>query len=378
MIPVNEPALGSREMEYVAECIKTGWISSAGHFIEEFEQKWADYCGMKYGIAVSNGTTALQIAVRSLDLIAGDEVIMPSFTIISCALAVVECGAIPVLVDSDPTTWCMDISQIEAKITPRTKAIMPVHIYGHPVEMDPIFELARKYDLKIVEDAAEVHGAEYLSGFEKKEPSWMKCGGMGHISCFSFYANKLITTGEGGMVLTSDPQLAEKLRGLRNLCFRPERRFYHTELGYNYRLTNIQAAMGLAQLERFDQILDKKRWMGREYTKRLSALKVLQLPVEKPWARQVYWMYSLVLDESTGMDAQEFAKRLCAAGVDTRPFFLGMHEQPVFHQRGLFVNEHYPVAERIARQGLYLPSGLTLTEEQVGLVCDAVKGCIKN
>ncbi len=377
MIPVNEPALGSREMEYVAECIKTGWISSAGHFIEEFEQKWADYCGMKYGIAVSNGTTALQIAVRSLDLIAGDEVIMPSFTIISCALAVVECGAIPVLVDSDPTTWCMDISQIEAKITPRTKAIMPVHIYGHPVEMDPIFELARKYDLKIVEDAAEVHGAEYLSGFEKKEPSWMKCGGMGHISCFSFYANKLITTGEGGMVLTSDPQLAEKLRGLRNLCFRPERRFYHTELGYNYRLTNIQAAMGLAQLERFDQILDKKRWMGREYTKRLSALKVLQLPVEKPWARQVYWMYSLVLDESTGMDAQEFAKRLRAAGVDTRPFFLGMHEQPVFHQRGLFVNEHYPVAERIARQGLYLPSGLTLTEEQIEQVSSAVFEVLK-
>jgi len=377
MIPVNEPALGSREMEYVAECIKTGWISSAGHFIEEFEQKWADYCGMKYGIAVSNGTTALQIAVRSLDLIAGDEVIMPSFTIISCALAVVECGAIPVLVDSDPTTWCMNISQIEAKITPRTKAIMPVHIYGHPVEMDPIFELARKYDLKIVEDAAEVHGAEYLSGFEKKEPSWMKCGGMGHISCFSFYANKLITTGEGGMVLTSDPQLAEKLRGLRNLCFRPERRFYHTELGYNYRLTNIQAAMGLAQLERFDQILDKKRWMGREYTKRLSALKVLQLPVEKPWARQVYWMYSLVLDESTGMDAQEFAKRLRAAGVDTRPFFLGMHEQPVFHQRGLFVNEHYPVAERIARQGLYLPSGLTLTEEQIEQVSSAVFEVLK-
>lgn len=377
MIPVNEPALGSREMEYVAECLKTGWISSAGHFIEEFEKKWANYCGMKYGIAVSNGTTALQAAVRSLDLAPGDEVIMPTFTIISCALAVVECGAIPVLVDSDSATWCMDVSQIEAKITSKTKAIMPVHIYGHPVEMDPIFELARKYDLKIIEDAAEVHGAEYLSNFEKQEPAWAKCGGMGHISCFSFYANKLITTGEGGMVLTSDPILAEKLRGLRNLCFRPERRFYHTELGYNYRLTNVQAAMGLAQLERFDQILEKKRWMGREYTKRLSALKVLQLPVEKPWARQVYWMYGLVLDESTGMDAQEFAKRLRAAGVDTRPFFLGMHEQPVFHQRGLFVNEHYPVAERIARQGLYLPSGLTLTESQIDQVSDAVFEVLK-
>jgi perosamine synthetase len=373
VIPVNEPALGSREMEYVAECLKTGWISSAGHFIEEFEQKWANYCGMKYGIAVSNGTTALQVAVRSLDLEAGDEVIMPTFTIISCALAVVECGAIPVLVDADPTTWCMDVSQIEAKITPRTRAIMPVHIYGHPVKMDPIFELACKYNLKIVEDAAEVHGAEYLSNFEKQEPAWIKCGGMGHISCFSFYANKLITTGEGGMVLTSDPQLAEKVRSLRNLCFRPERRFYHTELGYNYRLTNIQAAMGLAQLERFDQILEKKRWMGREYTKRLSGLASLQLPIEQSWARHVYWMYGLVLDESKGMDAKEFAKRLRDAGVETRPFFLGMHEQPVFHERGLFVNERYPVAERIARQGLYLPSGLALSESQLDEACLAVR-----
>jgi perosamine synthetase len=373
VIPVNEPALGSREMEYVAECLKTGWISSAGHFIEEFEQKWADYCGMKYGIAVSNGTTALQVAIRSLDLVAGDEVIIPTFTIVSCALAVVECGAIPVLVDADPATWCMDVTQIEAKITPRTKAIMPVHIYGHPVEMDPIFELARKYNLKIIEDAAEVHGAEYLSSFGKQEPSWVKCGGMGHISCFSFYANKLITTGEGGMVLTNEPQLAEKGRSLRNLCFRPERRFYHTELGYNYRLTNVQAAMGLAQLERFDQILEKKRWMGREYTKRLSGLESIQLPIEQSWARHVYWMYGLVLDESKGMDAKEFAKRLRDAGVETRPFFLGMHEQPVFNKRGLFVNERYPVAERIARQGLYLPSGLALSEAQLDEVCLVVR-----
>jgi perosamine synthetase len=373
MIPVNEPLLGERELEYVTECVRTGWISSAGHFIEEFEEKWAAYCGMKYGVAVSNGTTALQVAVGCLDLKPGDEVIMPSFTIISCALPIVERGGIPVLVDSDPETWCMDVTQIEAKITGRTRAIMPVHIYGHPVDMDPVLKLAKKHNLVVIEDAAEVHGAEYLTDRETANPVWKRCGGMGDISAFSFYANKLITTGEGGMVLTSDPAYAEKARGLRNLCFRPERRFYHTELGYNYRMTNMQAALGLAQLERFDQIVAKKRWMGTAYTERLKDIPSLQLPVEKTWARQVYWMYGLVLDEKTGMDAVSFAKKLDALGVQTRPFFLGMHEQPVFWDRGLFKDEHYPVAERIARQGLYLPSGLALTETQLEQVCETVR-----
>jgi perosamine synthetase len=376
MIPVNEPLLGERELEYVSECIRTGWISSAGHFIEEFEDKWAAYCGMKYGIAVSNGTTALQVAVRCLDLKPGDEVIMPAFTIISCALAIVDCGAIPVLVDSDPCTWCMDVRQVESKITARTRAIMPVHIYGHPVDMDPLLALADKYNLAIIEDAAEVHGAEYLSGRNGNDPVWKRCGGIGDISAFSFYANKLITTGEGGMVLTSNEQFAEKARSLRNLCFRPERRFYHTELGYNFRLTNLQAALGLAQLERFDEIVAKKRWMGQAFTERLKDIPVLQLPVEEEWAKQVYWMYGLVLDESTHMDAAEFAKRLQALGIQTRPFFLGMHEQPVFLEQGLFQGEHYPVAERIARQGLYLPSGLALTEEQLEKSCEAVRSVL--
>ena len=373
MIPVNEPLLGEREGQYLAECLRTGWISSAGRFIEEFEQKWAEYCGMKYGIAVSNGSTALQVAVGCLDLLPGDEVIMPSFTIISCALPVVERGGAPVLVDCDPETWCMDVAQIEAKITPRTKAILPVHIYGHPVDMDPVMELARKYNLVVIEDAAEVHGAEYLSQRDGANSTWKRCGGLGHISTFSFYANKLITTGEGGMLLTNDPAYAEKARGLRNLCFRPERRFYHTELGYNYRMTNMQAALGVAQLERFDQIVAKKRWMGAAYTERLKDITGFQLPVEKPWARQVYWMYGLVLDESCGMEAVVFAKKLEAQGVQTRPFFLGMHEQPVFWDRGLFIGEHYPITERIARQGLYLPSGLALTEVQLDQVCEAVR-----
>ena len=372
MIPVNEPSLGQRELEYVTECIKTGWISSAGKFIEEFEEKWADYCGMKYGVAVSNGTTALQVAIGCLDLKPGDEVIMPTFTIISCALAVINNSGTPVLVDSEPRTWCMDVSQIESKITPRTRAIMPVHIYGHPVDMDPVLALAEKYNLVVIEDAAEVHGAGYLSGRDTPNPTWRRCGGLGDISVFSFYANKLITTGEGGMVLTNDPDYAEKARSLRNLCFRSDRRFYHTELGYNFRLTNVQAAIGLAQIERIEDIVSRKRWMGQSYAEHLKDISVLRLPLEEPWASHVYWMYGVVLNESIGMNAEEFAHSLQSLGVQTRPYFLGMHEQPVFINRGLFKKESYPVADHIARQGLYLPSGLALTKGQVNRVCDAI------
>lgn len=367
MIPVNEPKLGEKETEYVMNCLKTGWISSSGKYIEEFERCWAEYCGMPHAIAVSNGTVALEAAVACIDLKPGDEVIMPTFTIISCALAVVEHGGVPVLVDSDAETWCMDVSQVEAKITSRTRAIMPVHIYGHPVDMDPIKALAGKHDLLIIEDAAEAHGAEYKG---------RKCGGLGDISCFSFYANKIVTTGEGGMILARDGTLAEKLRAHRNLCFRPEKRFYHTELGHNYRMTNIQAAIGLAQIGEIGSHLAHKRWMAETYNRNLRELSQLQLPAEKAWAKNVYWMYGLMLGESTNMDAVEFAQRMKEQGVETRPFFLGMHEQPVFHARGLFIGEHYPVAERIARQGLYLPSGLSLTAEQLDLVCHAVKACL--
>jgi len=373
MIPVNEPLLGDRELEYASECIRTGWISSAGRFIEEFEQKWAAYCGMKHGIAVSNGTVALQTAVACLDLKPGFQVIMPTFTIISCALAVIYNGGIPVLVDSDPRTWCMDVSQVEEKISDSTRAIMPVHMYGHPVDMDPLRELAGRHKLLIIEDAAEAHGAEYLTGRGKGTSRWSRCGGMGDLGCFSFYANKLITTGEGGMVLTDNPVLAGKARSHRNLCFRQEKRFYHTELGNNYRLTNLQAALGLAQMERIDEIIRKKRWIGKAYSERLQDIPGVQLPVEEAWARQIYWMYGMVLDKSTRMDALVFADKLKAKGVETRPFFLGMHEQPVFHRMGLFRNEKHPVAERLARQGLYLPSGLALTESQLEMVVNAVK-----
>jgi len=364
MIAVNEPLIGEREIEYVLNCLKTGWISSAGKYIQKFEEKWAEYCGMKYGVAVSNGTTALETAVACIGIEPGDEIIMPTFTIISCALAIIRNGGVPVLIDSEPRTWCVDVTKISEKITLKTRAIMPVHIYGHPVDMDPVKELAKKYNLVIIEDAAEAHGAEYKG---------KKCGGLGDISCFSFYANKIITTGEGGMLLTNNKEYEEKARSLRNLCFRQDRRFYHTELGHNFRLTNIQAAIGLAQLERIDELIEKKRWIGRNYNERLKDISGLILPTEEPWAKNVYWMYGVILDESTSIDAKEFALCLRKQGVDTRPFFLGMHEQPLFHEMGLFKDEHYPVAEMIARQGLYLPSGLTLIEEEIDIVTNAVR-----
>ena len=373
IIPVNEPLIGERESEYVMECLRTGWISSAGRFIKLFEEAWAHYCGRRYGIAMSNGTVVLEAAVAVLDLQPGDEVIMPTFTIISCAQAITRFGGVPVLVDSDPDTWCMDVTQVESKITSRTRAIMPVHIYGHPVDMDPLFALAEKYNLAIIEDAAEVHGAEYLIAHGTSDERWQRCGSFGDMSTFSFYANKIITTGEGGMILTDDPTVAKRLRDYRNLCFRRERRFYHTEIGNNYRLTNMQAAVGLAQVEQIEQYLAKKRWMGKRYTEQLSDIPGFQLPIEHPWAKHVYWMYGLVLDEATGLDAKSFAQKLVALGVHTRPFFLGMHEQPVFHQMGLFQGEEYPVAERIARQGLYLPSGMALTEQQLDATCKAVR-----
>lgn len=373
MIPVNEPALRGKELEYVTECVTSGWVSSAGRFIEAFENAWAAYCGRAHGVSVSNGTVALHAALETLRLRPGDEVIIPSFTIVSCATAVIQAGGVPVLVDSDPRTWGMDPAAVEARITPHTRAIMPVHIYGHPVDMDPILEIAERHNLYVVEDAAEAHGTEYLS---RRSGAWRRCGGMGTLSCFSFYANKVVTTGEGGMVLTDDPQLAERLRSVRNLAFRPGRRFFHEEIGYNYRMTNLQAALGLAQTERIDAIVETKRAMGRGYAARLKGIPGITLQAEEPWGRSNYWMYGLTLDESTGLDAAAFAARLATRGVETRPFFLGMHEQPAFHARGLFRGERYPVAERLARQGLYLPSGLTLTTEQMDQVAAAVAASV--
>ena len=369
MIPVNEPLFIGREKELLCQCIDTSWISSEGPFVKEFEEQFSSYIGTRYGIAVANGTAALEVAVGATGLKPGDEVILPTFTIISCAMAVLRYGGIPVFVDSEPETWNMDIGQIESKITKRTKAIMPVHIYGHPVDMDPIIELADKYDLYIIEDAAEVHGAEYKG---------RRVGGLGHVGCFSFYANKIITTGEGGMVVTNDEELAKRAKGLRNLCFKKSQRYHHDELGFNYRMTNLQAALGVAQLENIERFIEIKRENAAYYTELLSDIETLQLPVEKEWAKNVYWMYAIVLDESTGMDADVFALKLREYGIATRPFFYPMHLQPVIKDKYKKIEgQDFSVSEYISRQGLYLPSGLTLKKDDIEYIVQSIKKILK-
>ncbi len=363
MIPVNEPLFIGREKEYLSQCIDQAWVSSEGPFVKRFEEEFSSYLGLRYGVAVSSGTAALEVALAAAGIDKGNEVIMPTFTIISCAIAIIRLGARPVLVDAEPETWNMDTTQIESKITKKTKAIMVVHTYGHPVEKDPVMKLAEKYHLKVIEDAAEVHGAEYRG---------RKAGSIGHVGCFSFYANKIITSGEGGMVVTDDEAIVERARSYRNLCFRPEKRYYHTELGYNFRMTNLQAAVAVAQLEQIDKLIEMKRQNAAAYSEKLADIVDIKLPAEKKWAKNVYWMYGIELGDGVGMDNEELASKLKAEGIDTRQFFLGMHEQPVFQKMRLFKGERYPVAERLARRGLYLPSGLALRKEQIEIVSGAL------
>lgn len=363
-IPVNEPLLDGNEKKYLNECIDTGWISSEGPFVKQFESQFAARVGRKHGIAVCNGTAALDAAIEALGIGPGDEVIMPTFTIISCIGQIIRSGAKPVLVDSDPITWNMNVSQVESKITPRTKAIMAVHIYGLPVDMDPILDIAKNYGLKVLEDAAQMHGQTY-----KGRP----CGSIGDISTFSFYPNKHITTGEGGMIVTDDDRLAEDCRSLRNLCFKPQKRFVHDRLGWNLRLTNLQAALGLAQLERLDEFVTKKRAIGRQYTEMLSDLPGLQLPLAGTnYADNIYWVYGLVLSDKMGLDAEEAMNILTSNGIGSRPFFYPMHQQPVLKKLNLFKGETYPIAENMYRRGFYVPSGLALTERQIEIVANAV------
>jgi len=365
MIPICAPLLGEEELEYITNCIKTNWISSKGKYVNEFEEKFAEYCGCKYGVTTTSGTTALHLALASLGIKREDEVILSAFTMIATAFAVVYCGAKPVLVDAEPETWNMNVNQIEKKITERTKAIMTVHIYGHPCDMDPIMKIAKQHNLYIIEDAAEAHGAEYKG---------KKAGGIGDIGCFSFYANKIITTGEGGMIVTNDEEIAERAKSLRNLSFPIGRQTYlHSELGYNYRMTNIQAAIGLAQFERIEELVEMRRKNARLYNSYLKEIDGLTLPIEKKWAKNVYWMYSILVEGDFGISRDKLMDKLIERGIETRTFFIPMHKQPVFHKMDLFKGECYPVAQEIAKKGLHLPSGSSLKEEEIRYICDAIK-----
>ncbi|MEI8227701.1 MAG: DegT/DnrJ/EryC1/StrS family aminotransferase [Planctomycetota bacterium] len=364
MIPVNSPLIDGDESRYLQECIATGWLSAEGGFVEQFEREFAARVGRAHGVAVSSGTAALDVAVAALGLGPGDEVIVPTFTIISCVAAILRAGATPIFVDSDARTWNMDVDQIEPLLNRRTRAIMAVHTYGLPVEMEPVLTLARDHGLHVIEDAAEAHGLQY-----RGEP----CGSFGDISTFSFYANKLVTTGEGGMVLTDDPAIAERCRSLRNLCFGSGRRFVHEELGWNYRMSNLQAAVGVAQLKQLDRFIRLKRAMGQRYSDRLTSLAAITLqPARTEHAENGYWVYGVVLEDHVPLDAAEAMRRLAQRGIGTRPFFWPMHEQPVLKKLGLADGKAKPVSERLARRGFYLPSGLGLSEAEIDTVCDEV------
>lgn len=367
MIPVSEPLVGAAELAYANEAMRAGWISGAGPFLDRFEREFAAYCGRAHGVAVANGTVALQLAVNALDLPAGSEIIMPSFTIMSCALAAVYEGHTPVFVDCDPETWCMDPAAVAAAVSERTAAIMIVHMYGHPVEVDEILAVAERHGLAVIEDGAEAHGAEYRG---------RRCGSFGHVSCFSFYANKIVTTGEGGMVLTDDPSLAARLRERRTLSFGHERRFVHEELGFNFRMTNVAAAIGVGQLERIGETIARRRTTAAAYSAAFADLPV-QLPVERAHVTNVYWVYGIVLNDALAFDAAYLAAALAELGVQTRPFFTGLHEQPALMERGIGTGPGtMPVTERLGQRGLYLPSGQATTDDDVARVIAAVRSLI--
>ena len=377
MIPIAEPCLGEEELKNVIEAVKSGWISSKGKFIEEFERNFSNYCNRKYGVATSNGTVALHLALKTLGIGKGDEVLVPDLTFVAVANTVTYCNAKPVFVDSHPDYWCIDPEKIDEKITPKTKAIIPVHLYGHPCDMNPLLDIAKDYDLYVIEDAAEAHGAEYKG---------KKVGSFGDISCFSFYGNKIITTGEGGMCLTNNEELAKNMRILRDHGMNLNKRYWYDVVGFNYRMTNLQAAVGVAQLKKLDEFVEKKRQIARWYSEELKDLEekeLITLHPEMPWAKCVYWMYCILIEDKFGMSRDELMKRLEENGIDTRPFFYPMHVMPHYKNLSLekkalpkkqYIMKGFPVAEEISRKGINLPSGVSFKEgEVVKSICDAIR-----
>ena len=365
IIPVCEPVLDGNELRYVRECIESGWISSAGRFIDQFESCFAERIGVKHAIATTSGTTALQLSLAVLGVGPGDEVILPTFTMIATIHSVTHLGATPVLVDADLNSWTLDVSQVEAKITPRTKAIVAVHIYGYPCDMDELLALGRKHSIPVVEDAAETHGARYKGRMT---------GSIGQIAAFSFYANKIITTGEGGMVTTDDTELAQLCRTLRDHAFSTERHFWHRFHGYNFRMSNLQAAVGVAQMERWDDLVQKRIDHGRRYIDGLKDVPGLVMPPQSDDRDNVFWMFGLRVEEDKfGMNRDELRRRLAQNAIETRTFFIPMHLQPVFFKK--FENERFPVSERLCGEGLYLPSAAVLTDADIDFICECLAHC---
>ena len=366
-IPVCEPFLGGNEKKYILEAIDSGWISSSGKYIEMFENAFADYCGVKYGIAVCNGTAALHLALIALGIGPGDEVIVPDYTMIACAFAVCYTGAAPVFVDACRDTWNIDIDKIEEKITQKTKAIMVVHIYGHPCDMNPIITIANKYNLKIIEDSAEAHGALYKG---------KKTGSFGDISTFSFYANKIVTSGEGGIVLTDDNIFADNCRYYKNICFKLNgpRDFVHNDIGFNYRMSNIIAAIALAQVEKIDYYVNLRRNNNKRYQNNLKDIPYISFQPEKHWAKNVYWMNGIVVKEiDKQINRDSLMKELSKHGIETRYFFAGLNKQPCLIKYGCDCSGAYPVTDFLSKNGLYLPSSSNLKVREIDFICDIIQ-----
>lgn len=371
MIPVCSPSLLGNERKYVLDALDTNWISSSGKYISLFEDAFANYCGVKHGITTTNGTTALHLALESLGIEKGDEVIIPNFTMIASAFAVCYTGAKPVFVDADKDTWNIDPKLIEEKITPRTKAIMPVHIYGLPCDMKPILEIAKKHGLSVIEDAAEAHGAEYFG---------KKAGNLGDIAAFSFFANKIVTTGEGGMVITNDEKLEEKCRYYKNLCFpRTDARIYsHEDIGFNYRMSNVHAAIGLAQTEKAEEYVNMRLKNNKLYRMFLSQVGGINFQKETKGFKNASWMNAILIEpKEFGMDRDSLEKRLKEHGFDTRRFFIGMNKQKSLEKYGCDMKGEYPVTDYLSKNGLYLPSSSSLTEEEIKNVCLGIRNPLR-
>jgi perosamine synthetase len=356
-LPVAAPALVGNEKTYVMDCLESTWISSNGSYINRFEEAFAAFCGTKHAIAVCNGTVALHVALLGMDIGPGDEVIVPTLTFVATANAVAYCGAKPVFVDCEPDTWNMDVGRIEERITPQTRGIIVVHLFGHPVDMDAVWEIANRHNLFVVEDAAEAHGAEYKG---------RRAGQLGQVATFSFYGNKIITTGEGGMIVTDDDALASKMRQIKGQGQDPKRRYWFPMLGYNYRMTNIQAAIGLGQLERIDWHLARRREVAGWYLEDLGHRSELRLQAEQPWARNAYWINSVVISEHARLSRDQIMVAMEQRRIETRPFFYPMHTLPMY--RDLAAGQQLPVAESCAARGMNLPSSADLTREDVSRV----------
>lgn len=362
IIPVNIPKISSYEKKLVNECLRTNWISSEGKFVNLFEKNFSSFNKRKFGIAVSSGTAALEIAVKSLNLKKNSEVLIPSFSIISTANAVVKNNLKPVLIDCDLYTWNINVDEAIKKITKKTKAIIITHIYGLPVDLDKILRIAKKKNIKIIEDAAEVIGLKYKNKI---------CGSFGDLSIFSFYANKHITTGEGGMICTNDKKLFKKCKSLRNLSFSNSvyNRFNHDDIGWNYRMTNLQAALGCGQLKNINWIVRRKREIGLRYYNKLKNCKNLILQKNiTPYSKNIYWVFGVVLKNNLLSKRDKIMKTLSKNKIGTRPFFYPMNKQKIFKRMKVFKKINMPISEYISRNGFYLPSGLGLKNIEIDRV----------